>query len=220
MSETFHFDFQRVKRIGLSEAVLCAGKSPPQIDAIVAAIVEKQHAALLTRLSENLFAELSAETRAALDFDPESGTAFLGKAAPLRDDFQVAVVTAGSSDSGVAAEARRTLRFHGCDATAFADIGVAGLWRLNKYLDQLATFPVVIVVAGMDGALPSVVGGLLGGVVIALPTSTGYGVAEGGRTALNAALTSCAPGVVVVNIDNGYGAAIAALRALGIGRQE
>ena len=93
-------------------------------------------------------------------------------------------------------------------------MGVAGLWRLLDRIDEIRAYPVVIVVAGMDAALPSVVGGLVPGVVIAVPTSTGYGVASGGSTAMAAMLASCAPGVVVVNIDNGYGAACAALRAL------
>jgi len=94
-------------------------------------------------------------------------------------------------------------------------VGVAGLWRLMRRLDELRAMPVLIVAAGMDAALPSVIGGLLPGVIIAVPTSVGYGVAAGGHTALNAILASCAPGIVTVNIDNGYGAACAAMRVLG-----
>jgi NCAIR mutase (PurE)-related protein len=127
----------------------------------------------------------------------------------------VAVVTAGTSDLPVAHEALRTLAFYGLPARAIADVGVAGLWRLLRHEDELRRYPAVIVVAGMEGALFSVVGGLVRGVVIAVPTSTGYGAARGGETALHAALASCAPGVVVVNIDNGYGAACAAIRVLG-----
>ena len=116
------------------------------------------------------------------------------------------------------AEAEQTLAFHGHGARCFADVGVAGLWRIQACAEELATFPVVIVVAGMEGALFSVVGGLVGGVVIAVPTSVGYGVAAGGATALNAALAACAPGVLVTNIDNGYGAACAARRVLNVGK--
>ncbi|MBL8704068.1 MAG: AIR carboxylase family protein, partial [Rhodospirillales bacterium] len=107
-----------------------------------------------------------------------------------------------------------TLRYYGVGVSEIADVGVAGLWRLTARLDEIRRHKVVIVAAGMDAALPSVLGGLVAAPVIAVPTSVGYGVAVGGQTALNAALASCAPGVTVVNIDNGYGAACAALRIL------
>jgi hypothetical protein len=112
----------------------------------------------------------------------------------------------------------RTLAFHGELADEIHDVGVAGLWRIMERHEQLTSYRAVIVVAGMDGALFSVVGGLVGGVVIAVPTATGYGAAHGGTTALHAALASCAPGVVVVNVGNGYGGACAALRVLGAAR--
>jgi NCAIR mutase (PurE)-related protein len=128
---------------------------------------------------------------------------------------RVAVVTAGTSDLPAAMEAARTLRFDGQQVFRVADVGVAGLWRLLARIEELRSYPVLIVAAGMDAALPSVIGGLVPGAVIALPTSVGYGVASGGTTALHAALASCAPGVTVVNIDNGYGAACAALRIVG-----
>ena len=127
---------------------------------------------------------------------------------------RVAIVSAGTSDQPVCREAARTLAYHGHPSAEIGDVGVAGLWRLMDRIDEIRTYPVVIVVAGMDAALPSVVGGLVPGLVIAVPTSTGYGVAKGGATAMAAMLASCAPGVTVVNIDNGYGAACAALRAL------
>jgi len=133
-------------------------------------------------------------------------------------DGRVAVVCAGTADRPVAAEAERTLAFSGVRALSVSDVGVAGLWRLTERLDDLRSMDVVIVVAGMDGALPTVVAGLIPGVVIAVPTSVGYGVAAHGHAALNSSLASCAPGLVVVNIDNGYGAACAALRVLGISR--
>ena len=113
-----------------------------------------------------------------------------------------------------AREAQRTLAWYGEPAAEFHDVGVAGLWRLTERLEEIRRYPVLIVAAGMDAALASVVGGLVRGCVIGLPTSVGYGVASGGRTALDAMLASCAPGLAVVNIDNGYGAACIALRML------
>ena len=126
------------------------------------------------------------------------------------------VVSAGTSDVNVCKEVVRTLRYYGIECAEIYDVGVAGLWRLLDRVDDIRQYPVVIAVAGMDAALPSVLGGLVAGVVIAVPTSTGYGIAEKGQTALRAVLASCAPGVVVVNIDNGYGAACAALRVLNM----
>ncbi len=128
---------------------------------------------------------------------------------------RVAIVCGGTSDLAVAREAIRTLAFAGESATLLADVGVAGLWRLMERLDDIRRHRVVIAVAGMEGALFSVLAGLVPCAMIAVPTSIGYGVAEGGRTALNAALASCASGLLVVNIDNGFGAAHAALRILG-----
>jgi NCAIR mutase (PurE)-related protein len=199
----FVLDEQRAGRIGFGEAVFCAGKSAEQI----AAILDGTNIALLlTRLHTHQFAALPERQRQRLDYDPVSRTAFFGAPAPLAGPASVAVVTAGTSDVPVAQEAIRTLRF--------ADVGVAGLWRLMRRLEELRTFDVLIAAAGMDAALPSVLGGLVPGVIIAVPTSVGYGVATGGQTALNAILASCAPGLLAVNIDNGYGAACAALRVL------
>jgi NCAIR mutase (PurE)-related protein len=207
------FDWQRRDRIGLAEAVLCAGKSAAQIGEALALARARRAALLLTRLTPELLAELAPADFAALDYDPGSRTAILGTP-PAAGVPRVAVVTAGTSDLPVAREAIRTLAFYGVGVRAIADVGVAGLWRILQHQDELRRYPVVIVVAGMEGALFSVVAGLVGGVVIAVPTSTGYGVARAGETALHAALASCAPGVATVNIDNGYGAASAALRVL------
>jgi pyridinium-3,5-biscarboxylic acid mononucleotide synthase len=215
------FDFQRRERIGLGEAVLCAGKTPQQIGEAIALARARHASLLLTRLTPEMLARLAPGEQASLDYDPRSRTAVLGGA--LRrpgGEVQVAVVTAGTSDLPVAREAIRTLAFYGVAAREIADVGVAGLWRILMHEDELKRYPVVIVVAGMEGALFSVVAGLVGGVVIAVPTSTGYGAARHGETALHAALASCAPGVVTVNIDNGYGAASAALRALRAQIQE
>ena len=211
MSE-FVLDAERTARIGLPEAIYAAGKSVAQI----AAILEHARDAplLLTRLSAEAFDRLPRWQRDRMDFDAVSRTAFFGPAPPVRDHAGVIVATAGTSDIPVAREAVRTLRWDGVAATEIADIGVAGLWRLLARVDELRAAPVVIVAAGMDAALPSVIAGLIPGSVIAVPTSVGYGVAAGGHAALNAILSSCAPGIVTVNIDNGYGAACAALRLL------
>ena len=211
------FDFGRRERIGLGEAVLCAGKTPQQIASILALARAREAPLLLTRLAPETLAELGSEAQAGLDYDPGSRTAVLGGPLhPLQGMLQVAVVTAGTSDLPVAREAIRTLAFYGVGAREIADVGVAGLWRILRHEEELRRYPIVIVVAGMEGALFSVVAGLVGGIVIAVPTSTGYGAARQGETALHAALASCAPGLLTVNIDNGYGAASAALRALRV----
>jgi NCAIR mutase (PurE)-related protein len=208
-------DLQRHARIGLDEAVFCGGKTPEQIAHILERLIAAKASALFTRLDPKKLNALPANLRKRLAFDPGSWTAFLGKRPRPGGKPRVAVLTAGTSDGPVAREAARTLAYYGVKTTEIGDIGVAGLWRLLKRVDEIRRHPVVIVVAGMDAALPSVVGGLAPGAVIAVPTSVGYGVAKGGETALRAALASCAPGVTVVNIDNGYGAACAALRILG-----
>jgi NCAIR mutase (PurE)-related protein len=208
------FDFQRRERIGLSEAVLCTGKTPGQIGEAIGLARARRASLLLTRLTPEQLAQLPPPEQAALDYDPRSRTAYLGAMRAPAGEPRVAVVTAGTSDLPVAREAIRTLAFYGVGAREIADVGVAGLWRILMHEEELRRYRVVIAVAGMEGALFSVVAGLVGGVVIAVPTSTGYGVARAGETALHAALASCAPGLVTVNIDNGYGAASAALRVL------
>ena len=209
-------DLSRGERVGLDEAIYCAGKSVTQIESILSGARARGARLLLTRLGSEQLQELSAEARAALDYDALSRTAFFG--AP-RDGSpahaaRVGIVSAGTSDLPAAREAQRTLAWYGEPAAEFHDVGVAGLWRLTERLEEIRRYPVLIVAAGMDAALASVVGGLVRGCVIGLPTSVGYGVAAGGRTALDAMLASCAPGLAVVNIDNGYGAACVALRLL------
>ena len=206
-------DDARQARIGFDESIYCAGKSARQLDAILARCIGSDRPLLLTRLDPEMFDALAPENLAALDYDTVSRTALLGKErepGPAR----VAVVTAGTSDVPVAREAVRTLSYYGEAVLEIYDVGVAGLWRLLDRLEEIRAMPVVIVVAGMEASLPSVVGGQVPGLVVAVPTSNGYGVSSGGRVALDASLSSCAPGLAVVNIDNGYGAACVALRAL------
>ncbi len=217
-TDEFVLDVARERRTGLEEAIYCAGKSPAQIDAILGLASERGVSLLLTRLEPEKIAALVTNHRNALDYCEASRTAVFGTPRPVRGAADVAVVCAGTSDIGVAREAVRTLAYHGAASTLIADVGVAGLWRLTDRLDELRTFPVIIAVAGMDAALPTVLGGLIAGAIVAVPTSVGYGVATGGRVALDAILASCAPGLGVVNIDNGFGGACLALRLLNAAR--
>lgn len=207
-------DFQRAQRIGLDEAIYCEGKAPEHLTEILATARANGHGLLLTRLAPDQRAKLSADDAAQLDYEGLSRTAYFGSPPEVRASGRVAVVFAGTSDAGVAREVVRTLRWSGELATVVGDVGAAGLWRLTDKLEILRAHRVLVVVAGMDGALPTVVGGLLPCAIVAVPTSVGYGVAKGGHAALNAILASCAPGLSTVNIDNGYGAACAALRIL------
>jgi pyridinium-3,5-biscarboxylic acid mononucleotide synthase len=208
------FDFTRAERIGLSEAVFCAGKSPQQIAGILESARERDASLLLTRLDVAKYDALPAHLKAQTDWCDISKTAYFGQLPPLSLTGKVAIVSAGTSDAPAAREAERTLRHAGVECSFIIDVGVAGLWRLMDRVEDIRRFPIVIAVAGMDAALASVLGGLYGGALICVPTSVGYGAAEEGRTALNAMLASCAPGLLVTNIDNGYGAACAALRLL------
>ena len=208
----FEIDWQRAARTGVPEAVLCEGKALHQIEAILRAAAADGRRLLLTRLAPDRFEALD-RTGVALDYDGLSRTAVLGEL-PEALAPGIGIVAAGTSDLGVAREAARKLLFHGYAAPVIADVGVAGLWRLIARLEEIRAFRVVIALAGMEGALFSVLAGLVEAPVIAVPTSVGYGVAEGGRTALMAALASCALGVVGVNIDNGVGAAAAAIKML------
>lgn len=213
-------DFARLARTGTAEAVLCASKSAAQIDAILALAEAAGKSMLLTRLDPATLDALAAGHRAALAYDPVSRTAVFGA---MPDDTPapgIGIVTAGTSDLGVAGEAARALLFHGYEAPIIADVGVAGLWRLMERLEEIRRLRVVIAVAGMEGALFSVLAGLIAAPLIAVPSSIGYGVAAGGHVALNAALSSCAPGLVTVNIDNGFGAACAAIAMMRMAEGE
>ncbi|MFQ5700123.1 MAG: nickel pincer cofactor biosynthesis protein LarB [Myxococcota bacterium] len=209
-----NLDLRRRERLGFDEAILCQPKSVRQLAAILERADEAGATLLLTRLLAEQMAALPDGLRALIDYEAESRTGYFGRPAPLREEARIAVLTAGTSDAPTAREAVRTLGYYGEPSLEVSDVGVAGLWRLLERIDEIRKLPVVIAVSGMDGALSSVVAGLVPGLVVSVPTSTGYGVAAGGETALRSALTSCAPGVVVVNIDNGYGAACAALRSL------
>ena len=209
-------DFVRKDRIGIAEAVFCLQKNVKQIEVILEESKKNGDSILLTRLSEEKYLTLRPETRGEMDYDPLSETGFhcLDASQKNQEPAKCVIIAAGTSDARVAREAMRTLEFDGIQAHIILDVGVTGIWRLMGRIEEIRNYPVVIAVAGMDAALPTVLGGLVPGVVIALPTSNGYGASRDGETALAACLSSCAPGIVVCNIDNGYGAACAALRIL------
>ncbi len=204
-------DVDRAARTGDPEVVYGAGKTPAQVVAILSALHEKhpERAVLATRLTPEA---LDVVGRALPDatIDQVARAVTLGPLPTARGT--VAVVSAGTSDAPVAAEAALTVAVHGAGVERIDDVGVAGLHRLLGVRDRLAAADCLIVVAGMEGALPSVVGGLTGVPIVAVPTSVGYGASLGGIAALLAMLNSCAPGVTVVNIDNGYGAGVHAAR--------
>lgn len=205
-------DWARAARTGAPEAVYSAGKSPEQLAAILAAAEARQASLLFTRLRESAAAALPGSER--LDYDPVSGTAILDHGLPALVDRGVAVVAAGTSDAPTAREAVRTLAFSGVSVSLHMDVGVAGLWRTLAAAEALQDKRVIIAVAGFEAALFSVLAGLVRAPVIAVPSPVGEGVAAGGQAALTAALASCAPGVLAVNIGNGFGAACAALKIL------
>ncbi len=214
-------DWDRERRTGVSEALFCEWKSAEQIAAIIATARAENRRLFLTRLSAAAFSSLARDIADLLDYDPLSSTAVLGalsEAGEAGIESGIGIVAAGTSDLPVAREALRALAFGGHAAPIIADVGVAGLWRLLEQIEQIRRLKVVIAVAGMEGALFSVLAGLVAAPVIAVPTSVGYGVAAGGMAALHAALASCASGLVVVNIDNGFGAAAAALKMLRAAR--
>jgi NCAIR mutase (PurE)-related protein len=204
-------DLERAARTGDPEVVYGAGKTPDQVVAILRTLHERHpdRAVLATRLApEALDAVGRALPDAALDLVARAAT--LG---PLpAPSGTVAVVAAGTSDAPVAAEAALAVAVHGAGVDRIDDVGVAGLHRLLAVRDRLEAADCLVVVAGMEGALPSVVGGLTGVPLVAVPTSVGYGASLGGVAALLAMLNSCAPGIAVVNIDNGYGAGVHAAR--------
>jgi NCAIR mutase (PurE)-related protein len=207
-------DHHRALRHGIAEVVLAEGKAPEHLVGIVQRLIEAGDNVLVTRLTGRN-AELLLQAQPGLSYSPLGRTASLvQRPIQVRACAPVAVVTAGTSDIPVAEEAFETLRMFGIPAERFFDVGVAGIHRLMAHLDALNAAPAVIVVAGMEGALPSVIGGLIGAPVVAVPTSVGYGTALSGFTALFGMLTSCASGITVVNIDNGFGAAMAVGRMI------
>jgi NCAIR mutase (PurE)-related protein len=207
-------DHHRALRQGFPEVVYGGGKTPEQVVAIAGRIAERGDGVLVTRLAADAVRPLM-EAIPGIEHNALAGTAFLRPSSPPQSaKGTVLIVTAGTSDLPVAEEAAVTADALGCRAERLTDVGVAGIHRLLSRGEVLERAGVIIVVAGMDGALASVVGGLVRVPVVAVPTSIGYGAAFGGLAPLLTMLNSCAAGVTVVNIDNGFGAAVAAARIL------
>ena len=207
-------DHHRALRQGFPEVVYGAGKTVAQVVAIASRIAEHGDGVLVTRVSADAVGPLT-EALPGLEHNAEAGTCFLrSRTMPSLATDSVLVVTAGTSDLRVAEEAAVTADAMACRVERLTDVGVAGIHRLLSRREVLDGAGVIIVVAGMDGALASVVGGLVRVPVIAVPTSVGYGASFGGIAPLLTMLNSCAAGVTVVNIDNGFGAAVAAARIL------
>ncbi len=206
-------DHHRTLRQGYPEVIFGEGKTPEQLVGIAERIAAKGEGFLATRVSPKGARPL-VDRFESLELNETARTAYLAPDEPLNRATRgkILIVAAGTSDLPVAEEAAVTARAMGNPVSRLTDVGVAGLHRLLSASEQLDDAAVIIVVAGMEGALPSVVGGLVSVPVIAVPTSVGYGAALGGMTALFGMLSSCASGITVVNIDNGFGAACAAAR--------
>jgi len=212
ISDFARLDHHRVLRQSMPEFIYAASKSPEQVAAIMAAMVERTGTGLASRVTDAHFEAIRLQLPEAV-FHPVARLVTAG-AFPKTEVGQALVVAAGTADLPVAEEAAEVLRFLGDATRTLFDVGVAGIHRLLEHAGHLQDADVVIVVAGMEGALPSVIGGLIEAPVIAVPTSVGYGASFGGLAALLGMLNSCATGLTVVNIDNGLGAATAAHRIL------
>ena len=214
MNLDIRFDYQRRERIGLIEAIWGQDKSIDQLKRLSENVLSKNEVVFITRInSEKALDLLNLHDDAR--FYEEAKCLIIGENLnKLNTNKKVAIISGGSSDLAVTLEARLALEIYGVDCESFIDIGVAGLHRLISQLEEINKCDVLIVCAGMEGALATVVGGLLAQPIIAVPVSVGYGVSKDGETALNSMLSSCSPGIAVMNIDNGYGAAMAALRII------
>jgi pyridinium-3,5-biscarboxylic acid mononucleotide synthase len=207
------FDHHRQLRCGFAEVVFGSGKTAADLVKIMAHGVKTSPCMLATRVDEAQAKAVKKRFPKALH-NPRGRTLLVGKPRKLDATGEVLVITAGTSDIPVAEEALETLHAFGCPAKKYYDVGVAGLHRVLAVLPELQNAGCIICVAGMEGALPSVVGGLVACPVIAVPTSVGYGASLKGLAAMLAMLNTCAAGVSVVNIDNGFGAAMCALRTV------
>ncbi|MDP6667987.1 MAG: nickel pincer cofactor biosynthesis protein LarB [Dehalococcoidia bacterium] len=209
-------DHNRNDRIGFPEVVYGLSKTPKDTAEIARRIYEHAGVVLVTKSSEEAFDLFVKEVPEAV-WEEGPGAIWADRRPDAAENLipGIAVIAAGTSDLPIAREAVLTATLMGCDVNMVTDVGVAGLHRLSSRMDELTAARVLIVVAGMEGALPSVVGGLVRAPVIALPTSVGYGASLGGVAALLAMLNSCAPGVSVVNIDNGFGAGYQAASIVG-----
>ncbi|MZH02285.1 MAG: nickel pincer cofactor biosynthesis protein LarB [Nitrospinae bacterium] len=205
-------DHHRGMRSGMPEVIYCQGKSVPQIKKIIHSMDHAGNSILATRLSKENFGKLKSFLPKKADYNETAQTLVIEKNKRKKRSGLISIITAGTSDIPIAEEASVTARALGSETETLFDVGVAGIHRLFNNLEQIRKARVVIVVAGMEGALASVVGGLVDQPVIAVPTSIGYGTSFGGVSALLTMLNSCATGIAVVNIDNGFGAGCMAHR--------
>ena len=214
MNFDIKFDFQRRERIGFIEAIWGQDKSIDQLKRLSESVLSKNEVVFITRINSekaNYLLDLYDDAQ----FYEEANCLMIGKNLhKINTNKKVAIISGGSSDLAVTLEAQLALEIYGVNCQSFIDVGVAGLHRLMSQLEEINKYNVLIVCAGMEGALATVVGGLLPQPIIAVPVSVGYGVSKDGDAALNSMLSSCSPGIAVMNIDNGYGAAMAALRII------
>ena len=214
MNFDIRFDFQRRERLGLIEAIWGQDKSIDQLKRLSENVLSKNEVVFITRINSekaSYLLDLYDDSR----FYEEAKCLIIGKNMnKINTNKKVAIISGGSSDLAVTLEAQLALEIYGVNSQSFIDVGVAGLHRLMSHLEEINKYDVLIVCAGMEGALATVVGGLLAQPIIAVPVSVGYGVSKDGETALNSMLSSCSPGIAVMNIDNGYGAAMAAIRII------
>ena len=214
MNLDIRFDFHRKERLGIFEAIWGQDKSIDQLKRLSENVLGKDQIVFITRINSKKANEL-LEIYDDAKFYEEAKCLTIGENLDkLNTNKKVAIISGGSSDLAVTLEAKLALEIYGVNCQSFVDVGVAGLHRLIGQLDEINKYDVLIVCAGMEGALATVVGGLLAQPIIAVPVSVGYGVSKDGVTALNSMLSSCSPGIAVMNIDNGYGAAMAALRII------
>ena len=214
MNLDIRFDFQRRERIGLVEAIWGADKSIDQLKRVSEEVLEKKEVVFITRIDKDKAKYLLDLYKDAIFYE-EANCLIIGeKINKYSTNKKVAIISGGSSDLAVTLEAKLSLEIYGVSCQSFIDVGVAGLHRLFSEIEEINKYDVLIVCAGMEGALATVIGGLFPQPIIAVPVSVGYGVSKKGETALNSMLSSCAPGISVMNIDNGYGAAMAALRII------
>jgi len=217
MTKRFNIDYSRKERLGFDEVIFGASKSVDLLIELLNEYTEKDQNVLITKLQSEKGLTLLESFKSGF-YDEASQIFMLSEIKNNDKNYKVGIISGGSSDEGVVKEAYYTLLYMGISSKVIHDVGVAGVHRLLNKIEELKTFDILIVVAGFEGALPTLVGGLLPQPIIAVPTSVGYGSAKNGETALNAMLTSCANGIVVTNIDNGYGAAMGALRILNLKR--
>jgi len=204
-------DTDRERRIGFAEVIYCPGKTDNQLRDVGKTLFASHKNVLATRATPEQ-AEVFRSVEPAVQYNEPGRVAYVHRDQTITGVGTIVIVSAGTTDIPVAEEAACTAEVMGNRVQRVYDVGVAGLHRVLAHGEELEAAQVIIVVAGMEGALPSVVGGLVSRPVIAVPTSVGYGTSFGGVTALLGMLNSCAPGITVVNIDNGFGAAFAASR--------